>query len=95
MCENDDDLGKTPGRAPIGQEELGFFSNLRVEDEQDEEPRERRSGIAEPSASEWAEVDAQQSEAASGKRPGIAVGIAAISAVMILLCAGLLLTQSC
>jgi hypothetical protein len=93
MCHDDDDLGKTPGRAPIGQEELGFFSTLKVDEDDDEVP-ERRSGIAEPSASVWAEVDAQRSKPASGLRPGVVLWIVVISAVLILVCAGLLLAHA-
>jgi hypothetical protein len=93
MCEDDDDLGKTPGRAPIGQEELGFFSTLKVDDDPYEEPKERRAGIAEPSASGWAEVDAQQPDRCV--RPRAGTWVAAISVVMILALAGLLLMQSC
>jgi hypothetical protein len=91
MCEDDDDLGKTPGRAPIGQEELGFFSTLKVDDDHDEKPRESRSGIAEPSASGWAEVDAQQSVPATGSRRVMFVVIALIALTSLVACAWLLL----
>lgn len=94
MCELDDDLGKTPGRAPIGEEELGFFGTLQVDEDQGDVAPERRSGIAEPSSSGWAEVDAQKSEPTSKTRGGALLWIVVISAAVIILCAGLLLAHA-
>jgi hypothetical protein len=92
MCDSDDDLGKTPGRAPIGQEELGFFSTLKADDE-DRDPPERPSGVAEPSASGWAEVDARQSGSPTASRRGMFVVVALIALVSLVAFAWLLLAS--
>lgn len=89
MCEQDDDLGKTAGRAPIGSEELDFFSTLKEED--DAPAPEKRSGIAEPSQAAWAEVDVRGSDRSARSRRVWVMVIVLVSTLVVAACAWLLL----